>query len=570
MTTTDPVDAALGRYLTGRSLRAQGGAYPFLGVRVLAARWAAPILAAAAVAGWVTHPAAARMVGLVALVAAVVWLRRRWRRGRFDRVYTHPSVKAIRVVTGTTDVQLRIDRGLGRLVARLARPMSPLETHVRDWYGTRIEPVLRWPVDRALTIGDRLYAPLRPHLARARVAVTPPREHHGPRIRLVVAAPFLTAEQRSAVGAIVKAKVPVGDVTEAWCQVGHEVTATWTPRRRPPAAVGLAELLEHAARLAEDEFFLGLGAGNVPVVVSLAEDSPHIALSAGSGAGKSVFARLVAAQVLHRGGSVVLLDRKGSHRALLDLPGVEYCTTAEAMHHALIRVAAVADRRNAEALHQPDGWDPGPRILVIAEELNATIGLLAGWWADNRPKGAPKRSPAIAALADLSFMGRSANANLLAIAQMLTARALGGPECRENFAVRCLARYTTNAAKMLVPEAAMPRSSRTLGRWQVVVGGTATETQVCFLTAAQVRAYAGVADVAGGPDRPLSGDVVDDTGVDCDITLREAVEERVVPWSLRATAKRLERGVNDPPAPVGLRGKAHTYRRADLAEWAGR
>ncbi len=51
--------------------------------------------------------------------------------------------------------------------------------------------------------------------------------------------------------------------------------------------------------------------------------------------------------------------------------------------------------------------------------------------------------------------------------------------------MRALARYTRNNWQMLVPEAAMPRASRTLGRWQIVVGGVATECQVCYLTTAE-------------------------------------------------------------------------------------
>jgi hypothetical protein len=115
------------------------------------------------------------------------------------------------------------------------------------------------------------------------------------------------------------------------------------------------------------------------------------------------------------------------------------------------------------ALHEDEDWDPGPRVLVICEELNATIGQLTNYWADAREKGDPKRSPAVAALSELLFMGRSAKHNVLAIAQMLTARAIGGPEARENFGIRFLASYTKNAWKMLVPEAAMPRASADSG-----------------------------------------------------------------------------------------------------------
>jgi hypothetical protein len=258
------------------------------------------------------------------------------------------------------------------------------------------------------------------------------------------------------------------------------VRAVWTVRKRPPSAVGVEHVLAQLPKLKEWEFYVGQAAGDLPVVISLRDDSPHIAVSAGSGAGKSVLAHAAGHADPHRGGRVVILDRKGSHRWAIGQPGIDYCTKPAQMHAALLRTAALADERNDLALHEEEDWDPGDRVLVICEELNATIGQLANYWADVREKGDPKKSPAIAALADLLFMGRSAKVNVLAIAQMLTARAIGGPEARENFGIRCLARYTANNWKMLVPEAAMPRASRTLGRWQVVIGGQAIEVQVAL------------------------------------------------------------------------------------------
>jgi hypothetical protein len=240
-----------------------------------------------------------------------------------------------------------------------------------------------------------------------------------------------------------------------------------------------------------------------------------------------VLAQLIAVQVLRRGGNVLLLDRKGSHRWALSLPGVDYCTRPDQMHAGLIRAAALADERNSLALHQPEGWDPGPRLLVVCEELNATVGQLAAYWADVREKSQPKRSPAIGALNDIAYMGRSGKVNLIGVAQMLSARAIGGPEARENFGIRCLGRYTANAWKMLVPEAAMPRPSRALGRWQIVIGGQATETQVAYLTAAEAREFADVPDVGLTRDVPRDWDT---TGL---ITLREAIDGGLVVRQLR-------------------------------------
>src|SRR5262249_51555540 len=242
-------------------------------------------------------------------------------------------------------------------------------------------------------------------------------------------------EQRLYVSAVVKAKIPAGELAETWDQIGAFVTATWTVRRRPPARVGYADLAARIGQLPEWEVFLGLGAGSKPVIVSLRDDSPHIACSAGTGAGKSVLAQLVGVQVLARGGNVVILDRKGSHRWALGLPGVDYCTRPEQMHTALVRLAALADQRNAAGLYEDEDWDPGPRTLVIAEELNATIAQIRGWWDEVREKGQPKIPPAVRAFRELLFMGRSAKINVFAVAQMLTALTVGGPESRENFGV---------------------------------------------------------------------------------------------------------------------------------------
>lgn len=567
------------RYLAGRPLAVRPGTYPYLsrgdgrwaGWQRQLLRLAMPGLAAA---GW-AYPAETRAVALGAALGVGSWAKRSWKRRRFRRAYVSPTVRAIRVPVGTADVHLHVDPGLGRLVARLARPMSPAEEQLRGWYGRRIEPVWRRPAGLGADAWDLAATPLRPPLARLAAWLRPPREQAGPRIRLTVAAPYVTSEQRSLISAIVKAKVPAGDMVESWDQVGAEVTATWTPRRRPPAKVGLVELLRHGAGLPDHQIYLGQGPGDQPVIIDLHNDSPHIALSAGSGAGKSVFAQLAAVQILHRGGTVIILDRKGSHRWAIGLPGVTYCVDPEQMHDALIRAAATADRRNREAFHQPEGWDPGARQLIICEELNATIGQLAAYWDSVREKGEPKRSPAISALGEIAFMGRSAKVHLIAIAQMLTARSMGGPEARENFGIRALARYTANNWKMLVPEAAMPRSSRTLGRWQIVVGGIATETQVCYLTTTEARQYA---TVAATKVSPATSEVNPPIKASCDVatavTLREAIDLGVVPGKWNAVRKRLERDIKDPrrdaPQPIGSRGQAHTYDLEQLAEWGRR
>ncbi|MGW3604293.1 helicase HerA domain-containing protein [Micromonospora sp. NPDC005161] len=562
------------RYVAGRPLSGREG-YPYrargagrwAGWQRQAVRLGAPV---AAVLAAVQPEQTGAAVGTAAAVAAYR-LRRRITTRRFNREYVTPTLAALAPALGLqTGVRLHVDATLGNLTPRLAKPLSPAETAVRAWYGEHVEPVVRWLPERAQRAAWAVQRAARPATSRLDV-FRRPGEVLGPRIELTAETPYLTKEQRQLVAAIIASKIPVSDLVESWQQVGPRVTATWTVRKRPPARVGLAEVLAHLPRLAEYEFFLGLGAGDKPVTISLRDDSPHIAVSAGTGAGKSVLAELLAVQVLARGGRVVILDRKGSHRWALGLDRVDYCSRAEQMHAALVRLAVLADERNTLAMHEADDWDCGERVLVICEELNATIGQLANFWAEARGKGEPKRSPAIAALGDLLFMGRSAKVNVLAVAQMLTARAIGGPEARENFGCRLLARYTVNAWKMLTPEAAMPRPSRHLGRWQLVIGGQATETQVAYLTTAEARALATAADVHAHPrvcaDMPAQA-LSSPSRESADMTLREAIDEGILPWTLAATQKRLQRRRGAVPTPTGRRGTHDLYARDDLAAWA--
>ena len=558
---------------------AGGGPPPRLALSLVSARPVRWLLILAGGLAVVTWP---QVVCVTAVVAVLWWSRRRF-RSRMARQFLLPVSETIASPIGAR-FRLMLSSEFVK-PARQPRPLSPAEERIRAWYGSRVEPAVRWlpnKVTLARQAAARRLAPL------ARLVELLRRPKPAVAARLTIERPYLTPDQRGFIESVMSAKVTLPTCHVRWDQHGSKVVATWTLTKPPPRRVGYEQLMEQWPKLGPDEFYLGeSGAG--PVTVSLHDDSPHICLSAGSGAGKSVLAQTVATQVLARGGEVVILDRKGSHRWARDLAGVTYCRVPAQMHDELVRVAALADSRNQRALDEDDDWDPGHRVLVVCEELNATIGQLADYWQRVRERGEPRQSPAITAFRELLYMGRSARVNVLAIAQMLTARAVGGPESRENFAVRCLARYTSNAWRMLCPETPQPRPTRQLGRWQIVVAGTATETQVCFLSPAQSRELAGrsgrrvpadrkrsdraptrdvsgdalavgdIGDAAGGPVDPLSDRM----------TLRDAVAEGVLPWSHQATKKRLQRSRNRP-TPVGRRGLADLFTRADLIEWAER
>jgi hypothetical protein len=515
----------------------------------------------ATVVSWVHAPTAT-----AAVLAAVTVFGGRpgGRQARRYWTYIWPTEAAIREAVGEAQVRLRVR---GQIAHTPARQPSPAEVAVRARYGQYVEPVIRWLPDR---IQRAVWTVAGPVDAKLDVFRRP----DPARMRLTVRANHLSTEQQVNIAAIVRDKLPLGELQANWRFIGRRSTCTWRVRRRPPTHVGLADLNAAFPQLADWEYFLGLDDRGKPVTISLEDDSPHVCCSAGSGAGKSVLAQALAVQVLHRGGQVVILDRKGSHRWARGVPGVEYCTQPDEMHRALLRLAEMADARNLEAFEREDGYDVGPRFLVIAEELNATFGELRDHWADIREPGQPAVSPAVKAFRRLLFMGRSAKVHVFAVAQMLTANTAGGPEARENFGVRCLARYTRNNWQMLVPEAAMPRSSRTRGRWQVVVSGTARETQVVYLTAAQARAFAYLPENAHGPERPQAG-FSPGTGDMADprdelVTLREAIDEGILPWRHEAAKKRYQRAraAGEAPQTKAKRKNADLFRRGDLMAWS--
>jgi hypothetical protein len=310
--------------------------------------------------------------------------------------------------------------------------------------------------------------------------------------------------ERLLVAQIVRDKLDLGDVSENWVLRGKHSYLQLRPRQRPPDTAGFADPDVRVAveRAKPSAPLIGLTHGNRPVAVDLDRESPHVLLSAGTGGGKSSTIRAIAAQLMHHGATTWVLDAKRhSHAWLRDVPGVRYFRDVGEIHAALVDLGAEGRRRNT-AFDDVGIDDPAPkfgRLVVICEELNATTNMLKQWWRNNRAPGDQPTSPAIVALGELLFMGRAVRIHVLAVAQLATAKDLGGPEQRENYAVRILARYTANAWKMLVPECNFAPSTRHPGRAQVCIGGVATETQVLLMTPHEARAWA----LGGSPDGPL-------------------------------------------------------------------
>ncbi|MGK5543373.1 helicase HerA domain-containing protein [Streptomyces sp. URMC 127] len=299
------------------------------------------------------------------------------------------------------------------------------------------------------------------------------------------------------VASLIMKKLALEGVSFSWRPAGKEPYVLVKKTHRPPERLFFRDpqVRELLARMPEPAPLIGLGSSGKRVSVDLDAESPHVLVSAGTGGGKSVILRTIAAQLIRNGAQAFVLDYKRiSHPWARGVPGVTYCRDIAEIHDALIELGVEGRRRMLLAEQLGEDADPaavGPRLAILLEEVNATMKQLARYWEKTRQSGDPKVSPAIDALAEILFMGRQVRLHVLLVAQSATARALGGPEMRENFYTRILARYSQNAWRMLAPEITpAPKSTTHIGRTQVVLGGTAHETQVLFMTHAEARAWA--------------------------------------------------------------------------------
>jgi hypothetical protein len=398
-------------------------------------------------------------------------------------------------------------------------------------------------------------------------------------------------DQRRLVGILV-AKIGMDSPDESWHLAGPEPFLELTPSQPPPAKVSLADIREAIDRSSASQLVLGIGRQGAVSRPSLENDSPHWAMSMGSGAGKSVLGRCIGSQVLYHGGLLAVLDYKmTSHAWARGLPNVAYADTVPKIHNLLLWLEAEMERRNEVAAAAVDfegeiHANVGPRILVVSEEINSTMTKLRRYWAQVREGSDPARSPAVDAHDALLFMGRQSQMNLLAIAQMLSAKASGSGEARENMGTKMLSRYSANAWKMLCPEHPMPPKSTHPGRIQVVTTSV-QEVQVAFMTGREARALAlggrvavpprgmpcvmGVPDATsiggGAPGQPFVSEtpapVLDGPAL---VTLAEAVDLKIVSRSLHALRKASQRDP-DFPQRAGMRGLAGEYEPAELSNW---
>lgn len=275
------------------------------------------------------------------------------------------------------------------------------------------------------------------------------------------------------------------------------------PAPAPPDLVAFSDddirdFVDHAI---DGQPFFGLGPRNVPCNLNLDSDSPHPGMSMATNAGKSTAARGLIMQNLRQGGLVLIMDRKQvSQSWCRDHPGVRYAASVEEIHAALLWLTTEIDRRFGLIKKHADirgNVDPaliGPRLFVMAEELNTLEQDISTWWRGFRNTGDPMKAPGLAALGRAMAMGRAGRVNVFPIGQKITAQSIGGTAARENMTTRILGRASVSAWNMLAPECKVggryPKKSMHRGRVYVVADDVATPVQVMYVDEEVARDYA--------------------------------------------------------------------------------
>lgn len=378
----------------------------------------------------------------------------------------------------------------------------------------------------------------------------------------------------------------------------------------PPGHVKMDALLPELEKLRADQLLIGVGKGGNLVIASLASESPHIAISMGTGAGKSNLAGWLLFQLLIRGSIGMVIDAKrrmsypwilkDEHARFAPLPCVGYAYTTAGMHASLAWMSGELNRRGDVAFAGVDAHGTihakvGARLFTIVEELNLAAPRLRDYWRDNRnaAEGDPVRSPAFAGLADAAFAGRYVWQNLVFVGQMLTAEVTGSRDSsvREQARVKLLAGYGPKAWAMQAgPDVPMPPPPTVVGRIQVVNGAAVTAAQVPEMSGVRARELVLASDMALLPEdmpcRPrmpatVAAGRVLDTGPDQGVatvsvapaprlvTLQEAINLGVVHPDTTLSSLRMarHRDRGNFPERADLRGRDYVYEAQELADY---
>lgn len=358
------------------------------------------------------------------------------------------------------------------------------------------------------------------------------------------------------------------------------------PSPAPPDRLLFEDIRAALDKGSIDKLIIGMGVHERIIEIDLDSDAPHIAISMGTGGGKSSLLRLIIAYLIHHGVERIdIIDPKRvSQNFAKNIPGVYIWRTMaeqmEAVHNFRLRMESRYD-----ALDTDDALT-FPRHVLIIEEQNSFVSYARTYWDDYRaeldPKDrgkVPRRTPVISDLAYILNQGRQACMNVVSVFQRMSASASGSGDMRENYGAKIIARYSPQTWRLLVGTTPVPRSSRINGRARFVLGDEDHLIQMPYARQKKASDWPGLPESEWRDeayDYAMAGIAACQPDPDPDpvpqpdppVTLREAIDTGVIPMKYAAAKRARSRALANGGFAAGISGPAGTlYNPADLRAW---
>lgn len=300
-----------------------------------------------------------------------------------------------------------------------------------------------------------------------------------------------TQTEKETITALVSSRVP-GEWVGRFAFKCQHATATFThkppppapePDPEPPAKVDLfgrrIQDAIDAAQTKPETYVFGIDEQDEIVEIPLVGEQAHVAVSVGTGGGKSALLQMLATQVIRRRGTILAVDPKMvSLRLLKGLEGVYlYDDPGQGldMRRALEWAAEVVEARFYEYLSGKRNFPP---LFVYLEESNELTGILKAVWMKVKDKDEPNQDPIWESVASILRKGRQVNVHVVAVFQDLRDTDFSGVSLGLLFPVKIMGAYVKKQWDRIVgSNVAMPPSERKAGRLVGVKNGVAFRFQ---------------------------------------------------------------------------------------------
>lgn len=482
------------------------------------------------------------------------WKRSVWRVGVLSALigfaYGYATVRTLTLALALAF--LIIAAGFGMLRAHL---------RLRDWHIDRRIGIPLYGIMSAFTGHN----PSDNHRKHIRI----PRDYHkNTKARVTVMLPYAfegTPDHQKRLHGLISRRLG-GEWDADWNFHEHPPRVHFRRAPSPPGFVGFRDIFPYLEKSDGNKVIIGISTHEGIAEISLDNESPHVAVSMGTGGGKSSLLRLIVTQLIRHGVERVdIIDPKRiSHIWARGIPGVHIHTTMAAQMKAVREFRQEMESRYDEL--EVDNTLEFPRRVLIIEEQNSFISYARQYWADYRNELEPsdrakvaKANPVISDLGFILFQGRQSRMNVFSVFQRMSASASGGGDLRENYYAKLLARFSAQTWKLLVGTSPVPRSSRINGRGKMVLGEDDRWVQFAFVTEAEAQEYAAMRSA------PVT-DTSDHDPDDGPVTLREAADAKVIP--LRYAALRRAKARAGDSFPTGIPAASGVaYKPSELRAW---